>query len=250
MIIPAVCFLLTAFCLAYYLVIILAAGITADAAFIWPCMAVLFLLPGLLALYEKRNPGKVPAGWKVCTGCLIGAGLLLFLILFGLVVSQMSAQGEKDLEYVVVLGAQVRGEVPSRALRKRLEKAVEYAEVSPGTILILTGGQGSGENITEAECMRRYLTEHNISEDRLVMEEESESTLENLRNADSLTGCMKKRTGILSNNFHVYRAVKLAGKMGYQKVCGIAAGSVPSMQLHFIVREMLALIKEKIMGNI
>ena len=247
---PFACFLLTAFCLAYYLVVIFAAGITADAAFIWPLLSVLLFMLGLLALYDKKHPGTVPAGWKVCIGCLAAAGLLLFLILFCLVVSRMSAKGEKDLEYVVVLGAQVRGEVPSRALRRRLEKAVEYAEANPDTVLILTGGRGGGEDITEAECMRRYLTEHNISEDRLVMEEESESTMENLRNADSITGCMESRTGILSNNFHVYRAVKLASKMGYKKVCGIAADSVPSMQLHFIVREILALVKEKIVGNI
>ena len=245
-----VCYLLGIFCFVYYAVIISVSGITADAAFVWPCMGTVLLILGMLIQYDKKHPGSLPAGLKVCFGCLIGAGLLVFLICFCLILSGMRAGGEDDLDYVVVLGAQVRGDVPSRALRRRLEKADAYAVENPDTILVLTGGQGTGENISEAECMRRYLTEHGIPEDRLILEDRSTSTRENLVNADLLTGCMGKRTGILSNNFHIYRAVKMAEKMGYQKVCGIAADSVPSMQLQLIVREVMALIKAKITGGI
>ena len=56
--------------------------------------------------------------------------------------------------------------------------------------------------------------------------------------------------GILSNNFHVYRAVKLAEKLGYKHPYGIAAVSDPIMQVHYVVREVAALVKEKLRGNI
>ncbi len=65
-----------------------------------------------------------------------------------------------------------------------------------------------------------------------------------------LTGCSQKNTGILSNNFHVYRAVKIAEKAGYEHPYGIAAPSDPIMQVHYVVREAAALIKAKIYGNI
>ena len=68
--------------------------------------------------------------------------------------------------------------------------------------------------------------------------------------SDELTNCAKARTGILSNNFHVYRAVKLAEKLGYEAAEGIAAPSDAIMQVHYVVREVFALVKEKIAGNL
>ena len=66
--------------------------------------------------------------------------------------------------------------------------------------------------------MENYLTAHGISRERLVLEEKSTNTKENLKFSDALTGCSQKNTGILSNNFHVYRAVKIAEKAGYESV--------------------------------
>ena len=150
----------------------------------------------------------------------------------------------------MVLGAHVKGEKPSKALELRLKAALKYARENPDTVLILSGGQGFGEDITEAKCMENYLTAHGISKKRLVLEEKSTSTKENLKFSDEITGCSRKNTGILSNNFHVYRAVKLAQKLGYRSPCGIAAASDPIMQIHYVVREVAAILKEKIKGNI
>ena len=237
-------------CLVYYLVIICFAGITADFAWIWLLAAVSMAMGCGLVQYGKVHPGLFPVWLKY----VVTAVILMFLAVFGYlccqVISGMWAKGSADLDYVVVLGAQVKGEVPSRALRKRLEKALEYAAENENTVLILSGGQGSGEDITEAECMRRWLVEHGISGERLVLEEQSVSTKENLQFAEELTGCREKRTGILSNNFHVYRSVRLARKQGYEQCEGIAAASDPVMQLHYVVREVFALVKEKLRGNI
>ena len=114
----------------------------------------------------------------------------------------------------------------------------------------LSSGQGFGEDITEAKCMENYLTAHGISQERLVLEEKSTSTKENLKFSDELTGCSKKNTGILSNNFHVYRAVKLAEKLGYKHPYGIAAVSDPIMQVHYVVRDVASLVKDILRGNI
>ena len=78
----------------------------------------------------------------------------------------------------------------------------------------------------------------------------SSHTKENLEFSNELTGCADAGTGVLSNNFHVYRAVKLAQKLGYRQAEGIAAPSDPVMQVHYVVREVFALVKEKLKGQI
>lgn len=157
-------------------------------------------------------------------------------------------------EYVAGQGAEVYVRIHANgaesSLELRLKAALKYARENEDTTLILSGGQGFGEDITEAKCMENYLTAHGISQERLVLEEKSTSTKENLKFSDELTGCSKKNTGILSNNFHVYRAVKLAEKLGYKHPYGIAAVSDPIMQVHYVVREVAALVKEKLRGNI
>ena len=84
----------------------------------------------------------------------------------------------------------------------------------------------------------------------MILEEASTNTRENLELSHEQTGCGKKHTGILSNDFHVYRAVRLAEKLGYEQAEGIAAGSDPVMQVHYVVREVFALVKEKLVGNL
>lgn len=244
------CFCAGILSLAYYVLIVVYAGITADFAWFWVLLTAVLEGGAVLIRYGRNHPGAFP-GWL---GTVIVVAVLVGAICFGFicsrVISGMKSSGKKNLDYVVVLGAHVKGDVPSKALELRLKAALKYARENEDTTLILSGGQGFGEEITEAECMENYLTAHGISKKRLVLEEKSTSTKENLKFSDELTGCSKKNTGILSNNFHVYRAVKLAEKLGYEYPCGIAAASDPVMQVHYVVREVAALIKEKLRGNI
>ena len=244
------CFCAGIICLAYYLLIVVYAGITADFAWIWLVLAAILEGGAVLIRYGKNHPGFF-LGWvKYAVSAVVLLGIVCFAALCSLVVSGMKTSARKNLDYVIVLGAHVKGDVPSKALELRLKAALKYARENEDTILVLSGGQGFGEDITEAKCMENYLTAHGISQERLVLEEKSTSTKENLKFSDELTGCSKKNTGILSNNFHVYRAVKLAEKLGYKHPYGIAAVSDPIMQVHYVVREVAALVKEKLRGNI
>lgn len=244
------CFCAGIVCLAYYLLIVVYAGITADFAWIWAALAVIFEGGTALLCYGRKHPGFFPGWLKYAVPAVMLLGVISFTLLCGLVISGMKTAVRKNLDYVVVLGAHVKGDVPSKALELRLKAALKYARENEDTILILSGGQGFGEDITEAKCMENYLSAHGISKERLVPEEKSTSTKENLEFSDGLTGCGRKNTGILSNNFHVYRAVKIAQKAGYEHPYGIAAPSDPIMQVHYVVREAAALIKAKIRGNI
>ena len=244
------CFCAGIVCLAYYLLIVVYAGITADFAWIWAVLTVIFEGGAALMCYGRKHPGFFPGWVKYAISAVVLLGVAGFTLLCGLVISGMKTTARKNLDYVVVLGAHVKGDVPSKALELRLKAALKYARENEDTVLILSGGQGFGEDITEAKCMENYLTVHGISKERLVLEEKSTNTKENLKFSDELTGCSQKNTGILSNNFHVYRAVKIAEKAGYEHPYGIAAPSDPIMQVHYVVREAAALIKAKIYGNI
>lgn len=246
----AACLVFGILCLLYYLAIILYSGVTTDFAWIWAAAGIFLLGLGQIMKYIRYHPGAVPC-WILWSGsALLLAGIVVFLYLAGCVVSGMNRKAEPGLDYVIVLGAQVRGEKPSRALRKRLDRAAEYAGENPDTVLILSGGKGSGEDISEAECMYRYLAEQGIDPERLKKEDRSTSTKENLEFSRELYHPEDSRTGLISNNFHIYRALALAKKSGYTQIYGIPASSDIGMQPHNIVREVFALAFLKITGKI
>ena len=191
------CFCAGILCLAYYLLIVVYAGITADFAWIWAAFAVLLEGCAVLMRYGRKHPGFFPEWLKYGVAVVVLVGIICFCVICSHVISGMKSPGKKNLDYVVVLGAHVKGDVPSKALELRLKAALKYARENEDTILILSGGQESGEDITEAKCMENYLTAHGIPEARLVLEVKSTRTKENLKFSDDLTGCGKKNTGIL-----------------------------------------------------
>ena len=221
------------------------AGIRTSLSWIWVLGGLFFLLLWRLQLCAAAQPDT--AAYRYA---LRGMSALLFVALVVLaaagsrVVAGMNAQPETGLDCVIVLGAQVRGERPSRALRRRLDRAAEYARENPDTFLILSGGQGPDEGISEAECMRRYLTKQGIPEERLRIEDRSTSTRENLIFSAEFLDKETDRVGIVTNNFHIYRAMMLARGQGYAHVSGIPASADPGMQPHNVLRESLALLAE------
>ncbi|MDO4475328.1 MAG: YdcF family protein [Lachnospiraceae bacterium] len=238
-------------CLLYYLVIAFYAGITSSLSWIWALLGGTLCLTGWAWRRQLFQTKPVPGALLMTGGILMALVLALLLFLLVRISGGMCTRAEEQLEYVVVLGAQVKGTAPSRSLRKRLDTAADYARKNPETILILSGGKGEDEQISEALCMQQYLTrECGLEEGRLVMEDRSTSTLENLVFSDELTGCKTARTGVLSNNYHVFRATAIARKLGYTRVSGIAAPSDPIMQVHYMVREAAALLNELRRGSV
>lgn len=116
----------------------------------------------------------------------------------------------------VVLGCSVKGTRPSRILKERLDAAYVYLMENKEALCILSGGQGNGEDISEAECMYRYLTEKGIHQDRLLKEDASTNTEENLLYTKQLLeekGLGNEIT-IITSEFHEYRANAMAEKLG------------------------------------
>lgn len=144
---------------------------------------------------------------------------------------------------VVVLGCSVKGERPSTILEERLEAAYTYLEDNPDAICVLSGGQGKGEDISEAECMYRYLTERGIAPERLLKEDTSTTTEENLRYSVQLLKehGMDTKITIVTSEFHEYRANKTAERLG------ITSYSTPSRTFFvylptYYVRELYGIL--------
>ena len=138
-----------------------------------------------------------------------------------------------DLDYIIVLGAHVAGTRLSKALLERTRRALRYLEENPETRAVLSGGQGQGEQISEAEAMYRYLTEHG-----------------NLDFSLEKIGTLDTSIGIVTNHFHVFRGVAIGRKCGCRQIYPIPARYRTWRLLVYIPREILAIIKDKIVGNL
>jgi len=147
-----------------------------------------------------------------------------------------------DSEYAIILGAKVTGETPSLSLQYRIDSALEYAIKYPHVKLILSGGQGPGEDITEAEAMRRFLLKNGIEEKRLLLESASTSTYENIRFSVELIPDSAGRVTIITSDYHLARAKKIAGKLGFQTDV-VVAKTPQVVEKKLKTRERVALLK-------
>ena len=230
--------------LAYFALVYLYTGGTVTFGWFWVLLAGVFFLFALLFRLSANTHGVGIALFRFFLHFLLVGSLAIMMYFGGRILRAANASYPDDLDFVVVLGAQVKGKAPSKSLRLRLEKALEIAEKVPQATFILTGGQGEGESISEASCMENYLLVHGVPENRLVLEENATPTWENLSFSDTLTGCGSGHTGVLSNSFHVCRALALARKAGYSDVYGVPASSDYILYPNYVVREICAMIVE------
>ena len=208
---------------------------------VWLAFAVLFAILGFGLLFRWWTIlPRLVRGILIAVACI---GLVAFGTVESCIVSKMHAQGKPDLDYVVVLGAQVRKSGPSKALRYRLDTAADYLRNSPDTICIVSGGKGANEPFPEAQGMADYLKAHGIEEGRILQESKSKTTQENIVNSKKLIAGDNASVGIITNDFHMFRALQIAHDNGLDEAQGIAAGSPPDMLVNNMVREFFAEIK-------
>ena len=119
----------------------------------------------------------------------------------------------------------------------------------PETICIVTGAKGSNERVTEARGMADYLISAGIDEERIILEEQATNTSENIRYSKALLPSGDVTVGIVTNNFHVYRALGIAKKQGIEDATGLAAGSSLSFLPNNMTREAIGVLKDLAFGN-
>lgn len=238
-------------CLVYYLACGLYAGFGASYLWIW-LVGGLLCLAGALFLFKKEEllgDWHLPAAVRIITIAALVAIAVLFIGVESKVVSCMFQKGEPELDYVIVLGAQVKKDRPSLALLHRIETAADYLKANPDTIAILSGGQGDDEPRSEAECMQEELLAMGIEPERLILEDQSTDTVENFLYSLEYVDDPDAEMGFITSNFHVFRAGGIAKQQTGQEISGIAAPSHSIMQAHYMVREFLAILKDALTGR-
>lgn len=178
---------------------------------------------------------------------LLIVGITAFCTLLGIIIYNGEISEEsKDVNCVIVLGAGLKGDKITLTLYERLKTAVEYLEKNENIKVIVSGGQGEGEDISEAQAMEKFLIEKSIDKKRIVKEENSTNTSENFKytreKLNSLGFSHYKKVLVVTNSFHIYRSKILAHRNGFIAY-GLPANTHPALKPNFYVREVFAVVK-------
>ena len=177
--------------------------------------------------------------------------LAYFCVVESFILRDARTETDPTADVIIVLGAGVNGTRPSLSLRDRMVGAYDYLIAHPDTIAIVSGGQGEGEDITEALCMYDWLTAKGIDPARIIMEDKATSTLENLRYSMEIIEELDMDApviGLVSSEYHLHRAKRLASYVGID-VVGIAARtSYPTVAVNYFIREAFAMTEQYVFG--
>lgn len=234
--------------LIYFLCVAFFVGHGTNFYFIWLILAVVVMTFAIL-LKRRFFITHFPLWIRRTFVILLCMGMMIFGIVEGFIISGFSMKGQPGADYVIVLGAQMKADGPSKALQYRLDEAIRYLNENPSSKVIVSGGQGSDEHISEAQGMYEYLVEKGIEKDRIIKEDKSVNTTQNLAFSAEYLDRERDSVAVVTNNFHVFRAVKIAEKAGYQNVCGIAAKGEPFLQINNMMREFFGVMKDFLFGN-
>lgn len=212
---------------------------------------VFFLTGIILIIYhfikEKIRNKNIKSGLSILK-FLISIGLVIFFIVEIAIVIFPKSNNEYA-NYVIILGAGVKGETPSLTLSQRLEKAVDYIDNQNNKVkIIVSGGQGDEENISEAEAMKRFLVDKGIKEE-IILEDKSRNTRENLsfskdiieKDSNKLINDINVK--IITSDFHALRSNLIASGLGYENRSFFTNRTLPILIPVMYSREFFAIIK-------
>ena len=195
------------------------------SALVCICLIAIILFYTFMPLIGLKLP--VFAKWATrIFSVVLALGLTVVGITEAIIIKASFGSPREQVEYMVVLGAKVRVTGPSASLWDRIYAAADYLEEHPDTVAILSGGQGSDEPIAEAECMYHELVNLGIDPERLWVEDKATSTWENLNFTLDLieekTGQRPEKLGVLSSEYHLFRASLFA------KACDVEFVGIPA----------------------
>lgn len=239
--------------LLYYLTMGFFVGFGVSLLFVWLMLALMLGAIALCFPALRRWWMKQRKWLKVILTVWVALALAFALISSGAIlsgfVSDIPADGEVDC--IIVLGAQVKADHPSLSLAQRIDAAYEYLSAHPNTIAIASGGQGPDEPMSEAQCIYEHLVDMGIEPERILLEDRSTSTAENLKFSAELIpeGC--KSVAIVTNNFHSFRGKATARKyLADLELYHLPADSHPILLPHYFVREIAAMLADTLRGNL
>ena len=180
-------------------------------------------------------------------------GILVAAVTEAIIIHASFGDPEEDVDYVVVLGAKVREDGPSMSLWDRISAAAAYLEAHPDVTAVVSGGKGADEPMTEAEAMYIHLVDLGIDPKRILREDKATSTWENLNYSldliEKTTGQRPKKIGVLSSEYHLFRASLFAKRCGVEFVGIPARTSRLGQTLNHFMREVAGVWHFLILGG-
>ncbi|MCX7709401.1 MAG: YdcF family protein [Clostridia bacterium] len=172
---------------------------------------------------------------------------IISLIIAGVIYTNIAYYGSNSKpvqsEAMIVLGCQIWGTSPSWSLEYRLKKALELYQQGYAKTIIVSGGQGKDEAATESSVMKNWLIQQGIASDCIFEESKSTSTYENLQFSKEILENQKLNSAIIvSNDFHIFRSLSLAKRLGIE-ASGAPAPTVPHLKFYYNCREIISVIK-------
>lgn len=243
---------ITAFFTVWFVIPIVFSGIVnignlaGIAVFVLAFLCVFFydkVLKILKNLWSKKAGKAFLSFICVCLAVVIAITAIETVLMVGAAVNKPDSSST-----VVVLGCRVYGERPSRMMVARLNAAMKYLEANPESACILSGGQGEDEDISEAECMYRYLVSNGISPNRLYKEDKSTSTRENLLFSKEIIERenLNPQIAIATNEFHEYRAQQIAKSLELESSAVSGVTEIWVLPTYY-VRELFGILYEWIL---
>lgn len=205
----------------------------------------------LLAVLIFAFP-RLSKTWRIVLAALLVLGAAVFAVFEAPVISNAKTDAAPQSDYLIVLGAGVNGSAPSLSMVNRLEAALDYLEAYPDAVAIVSGGQGTGEDVTEASAMHDWLVAHGMPESRIVQEDQSTSTRENLENSFAIIrsrgGDPADGVAVVSSEYHLYRAKQMARALGAKPLGVAAETTLPTMRANYFIREAFAAAYMQVFG--
>lgn len=172
--------------------------------------------------------------------------IILFIIIFISVELLLYFYGKHrddvKCDVMIVLGAGLYGDVISSALQRRLDSALMYIQKYPHTLIVVSGGQGKDETISEALAMKRYLLAHGIDDNQIIMEDTSVSTYTNFVYSKQILPTNTQKIMVCTCDFHMYRSCRIASHLGFIPY-RYPAKSTKINCIKYYVREFFCVIK-------
>lgn len=195
------------------------------SALVCLCLIAIILFYAFMPLVGQKFPGFAKWTTRFFT-VLLAIGLLIVGTTEAIIIHASFGDPTEQVDYMVVLGAKVNPNGPSVSLWDRIYGARDYLKAHPEVTAVLSGGRGSDEPITEAECMYRELVALGVDPSRLWLEDNATSTWENLNFTLDLieekTGERPAKLGVLSSEYHLFRASLFA------KACDVEFVGIPA----------------------
>ena len=195
---------------------------------------------------------RVPVWLRWVLGVLAALALIAFAVLELPILRDARTDPDPKADYIIVLGAQVRGTEPSWAMHDRLTAALDYLNAYPESKAVVSGGQGPDEGCSEAEAMQTWLLAQGVAPERILLEDQSETTRENLTYSFNVIrswgGDPAEGVGVVTSEYHLHRAKLMAEALGAKPIGVAAKTEFVLMRVNYFIREAVASAYMRVAG--